>query len=172
MQRVAAVHRLRVTGARVEPADDLQTGGGDQAHQFVRRTQAEVFGEIGQDEPALAAGDPLPHGTALDPAGMPRSLRALAVSGQRGTVVTELNGTPVMWAAGPADGRALATTVDYTQSARTISAAVGIVMANEQLTYDAGFDRLAQASQQANVKLRDIADHVLLTGALPAGRVS
>ncbi|MER7759428.1 HAMP domain-containing sensor histidine kinase [Streptomyces sp. NPDC097619] len=89
--------------------------------QTVHTAREKALAKLTDAARAYEAGDPLPHGTALDPAGMPRSLRALAVSGQRGTVVTELNGTPVMWAAGPADGRALATTVDYTQSARTIS---------------------------------------------------
>ncbi|MEU4077391.1 two-component sensor histidine kinase [Streptomyces venezuelae] len=68
------------------------------------------------------AGEPLPRFAGIDPAGLPSSLRALAVRGERGTMVTDDQGRPTMWAAGPADGRALAVRVDYTQSAETIEA--------------------------------------------------
>ncbi|QES08359.1 sensor histidine kinase [Streptomyces venezuelae] len=68
------------------------------------------------------AGEPLPRFAGVDPAGLPSSLRALAVRGERGTMVTDDQGRPTMWAAGPADGRALAVRVDYTQSAETIEA--------------------------------------------------
>ncbi len=67
------------------------------------------------------AGEALPPGSGLDPTGLPPSLRALALSGRRGTMVAEYEGRPTMWAAAPADGKALATFVDYAQSARTIS---------------------------------------------------
>ncbi len=66
------------------------------------------------------AGEQLPPGAALDPPELPPSLRALAVSGKRGTLVDD-DGRPTMWAAGPADGKALAAEIDYTQSARTIN---------------------------------------------------
>ncbi|MFJ9642566.1 histidine kinase dimerization/phospho-acceptor domain-containing protein [Streptomyces sp. NPDC004244] len=65
------------------------------------------------------AGEPLPPDAGLDPAGLPPPLRQLALSGRRGTMLAE--DRPVMWAAAPADGRALATYVDYAQGARTIS---------------------------------------------------
>ncbi|MCX5228664.1 HAMP domain-containing sensor histidine kinase [Streptomyces sp. NPDC006553] len=68
------------------------------------------------------AGEPLPRFAGVDPPGLPPSLRALAVRGDRGTVVADDRGRPTMWAAGPADGRALAVRVDYTQSAETIDA--------------------------------------------------
>ncbi|MFF3980770.1 ATP-binding protein [Streptomyces sp. NPDC001828] len=67
------------------------------------------------------AGEQLPPGAALDPPELPPSLRALAVSGKRGTLVDDDQGRPTMWAAGPADGKALAAEIDYTQSARTIN---------------------------------------------------
>ncbi|MFG2722791.1 ATP-binding protein [Streptomyces sp. NPDC048416] len=67
------------------------------------------------------AGEQLPPGSGIDPPELPGSLRALAVSGRRGTLVDDDNGRPTMWAAGPADGRALAAEIDYTQSARTIN---------------------------------------------------
>lgn len=68
------------------------------------------------------AGEPLPGSCGIDPVGLPASLRALAVRGERGTMVGDDRGRPAMWAAGPADGRALAVRVDYTQSAETIDA--------------------------------------------------
>ncbi|MER5195971.1 ATP-binding protein [Streptomyces sp. NPDC002755] len=72
---------------------------------------------------AFEAGDTLAWGARLDPPGLPASLRALAVAGERGTMVADHEGRPTMWAAGPADGaRALAVPVDYSQSARTIEA--------------------------------------------------
>ncbi|MEU9102382.1 HAMP domain-containing sensor histidine kinase [Streptomyces sp. NPDC048361] len=67
------------------------------------------------------AGEQLPPGAGIDPPELPGSLRALAVSGRRGTLVDDDHGRPTMWAAGPADGRALAAEIDYTQSARTIN---------------------------------------------------
>ncbi|MFF3426935.1 histidine kinase dimerization/phospho-acceptor domain-containing protein [Streptomyces sp. NPDC002602] len=70
---------------------------------------------------AYEAGEALPPDSGLDPAELPPSLRALAVGGRQGTVVGTYDDRPTMWAAGPADGRALATAVDYSQSARTIS---------------------------------------------------
>ncbi|MFH0173322.1 ATP-binding protein [Streptomyces cacaoi] len=72
---------------------------------------------------AFEAGDTLGWGASLDPPGLPASLRALAVAGERGTMVADHQGRPTMWAAGPVDGaRALAVPVDYSQSARTIEA--------------------------------------------------
>ncbi|MGW6920950.1 ATP-binding protein [Streptomyces sp. NPDC054950] len=72
---------------------------------------------------AFEAGDTLEWGARLDPPGLPASLRALALSGERGTMVADHQGRATMWAAGPVDGaRALAVPVDYSQSARTIEA--------------------------------------------------
>ncbi|WP_406006772.1 HAMP domain-containing histidine kinase [Streptomyces sp. NBC_00637] len=72
---------------------------------------------------AFEAGDTLGWGASLDPPELPASLRALALAGERGTVVADHQGRPTMWAAGPVDGaRALAVPVDYSQSARTIEA--------------------------------------------------
>ncbi|MEU9860996.1 HAMP domain-containing sensor histidine kinase [Streptomyces sp. NPDC047971] len=69
---------------------------------------------------AYEAGDPLPRFSGIDPEGLPASLRALALRGEHGTMVAEHEGRPTMWAAGPADGRALAVQQDYTTSAETI----------------------------------------------------
>jgi signal transduction histidine kinase len=67
------------------------------------------------------AGDTVGPGAGVDPPGLPESLRALAVAGDRGTIVADREGRPTMWAAGPADGeRALAVALDYSQQARTI----------------------------------------------------
>ncbi|MEU1403501.1 HAMP domain-containing sensor histidine kinase [Streptomyces sp. NPDC005728] len=71
---------------------------------------------------AYEAGDTLLPGAGVDPAGLPVRLRALALAGKRGTMVTTHRGRPTMWAAGPADGhRALAVEVDYSQQAGTIA---------------------------------------------------
>ncbi|MER7716553.1 ATP-binding protein [Streptomyces flaveolus] len=70
---------------------------------------------------AYEAGDPLRRGAGVDPPGLPPSLRELAASGRRGTMVAEHDGRPTMWAAGPADGgRVLAVRVDHSQGERTI----------------------------------------------------
>jgi AmiR/NasT family two-component response regulator len=52
-------------------------------------------------------------------------------------------------------------------SSRRIAAAVGVVMTLQKVTYEAAFDLLATASQRDNLKQRDLAEEVLLTGALP-----
>lgn len=89
--------------------------------QTVATARDKALGKLDDAVHAYEAGEALPPGSGLDPAGLPPELRALAVGGHRGTVVDEYRGSPTMWAAAPADGKALATTVDYGQSARTIS---------------------------------------------------
>jgi hypothetical protein len=49
-------------------------------------------------------------------------------------------------------------------TARKIGAALGIVMAARRITQDEAFEVLSTASQQANRKLRDLADDVVRTG--------
>ncbi|MFD5423328.1 ATP-binding protein [Streptomyces sp. NPDC127069] len=89
--------------------------------QTVATARDKALGKLRDVTLAYEAGEALPPESGIDPQGLPGPLRALAVSGQRGTVVAEdRQGRPVMWAAAPADGRALATSVDYGQSARTI----------------------------------------------------
>ena len=51
-------------------------------------------------------------------------------------------------------------------SSRLIGAAVGILMHRYRWTYDQAFDALRTTSQHSHRKLRDLADHVLLTGDL------
>jgi AmiR/NasT family two-component response regulator len=52
-------------------------------------------------------------------------------------------------------------------TSRRIEAAIGVLMASQKVTYEHAFDRLGQVSQHSHRKLRDVADDVLLTGALP-----
>ncbi|MGP9018571.1 ATP-binding protein [Streptomyces sp. BR1] len=90
--------------------------------QTVGQARDKALSKLDDVSQEYEAGEPLPSGAGLDPAGLPGSLRKLAVSGKRGTLVADdANGRPTMWAAGPADGRALAVTIDYSQSARTIN---------------------------------------------------
>lgn len=52
-------------------------------------------------------------------------------------------------------------------TSRQIGAAVGILMSLHRITEDAAFALLRDVSQHTNRKLRDVADDVTLTGALP-----
>jgi signal transduction histidine kinase len=88
----------------------------------VGQARDQALARLGDATQAYEAGDALLPGAALDPAGLPASLRELALSGERGTMVSTHQGRPTMWAAGPADGhRALAVEIDYSQQARTIA---------------------------------------------------
>lgn len=53
------------------------------------------------------------------------------------------------------------------ESNRRIGTAIGILMAQRRITDDAAFELLRSASQRGHRKLRDIAEDVVLTGALP-----
>jgi GAF domain-containing protein len=48
-----------------------------------------------------------------------------------------------------------------------IGQAKGVLMAQRRISADAAFDLLRQASQRRNIKLRDVAEDVALTGELP-----
>ncbi|MER5930111.1 HAMP domain-containing sensor histidine kinase [Streptomyces sp. NPDC002054] len=89
--------------------------------QTVATAREKALDKLTEASRRYEAGEALPPESGIDPAGLPESLRALALAGQRGTLVAGHDGRPTMWAAAPADGRALATAIDYTQSARTIS---------------------------------------------------
>jgi GAF domain-containing protein len=54
------------------------------------------------------------------------------------------------------------------ESNRRIGMAIGILMATHKLTDLQAFDLLRLASQRNHLKLREIAEHVVLTGATPA----
>ncbi|MBM9477968.1 ANTAR domain-containing protein [Nakamurella flavida] len=53
------------------------------------------------------------------------------------------------------------------ESNRRIGAAIGVLMVRSSLTEEAAFDALRRASNTANRKLREVADEVIYTGALP-----
>ena len=50
---------------------------------------------------------------------------------------------------------------------RHIAMAIGILMARQGLTEDQAFAELRDASQRRHVKLRDVAEQIVLTGDLP-----
>ncbi|MER0448253.1 HAMP domain-containing sensor histidine kinase [Streptomyces sp. Edi4] len=89
--------------------------------QTVGEARDKALSRLADVTQMYEAGEQLPPGAGIDPPELPGSLRALALSGRRGTLVDDDRGRPTMWAAGPADGRALAAEIDYTQSARTIN---------------------------------------------------
>ncbi|MCY0933387.1 sensor histidine kinase [Streptomyces sp. H34-S4] len=89
--------------------------------QTVATAREKALGKLNDASRAYEAGEVLPPESGLDPAGLPDRLRELALSGQRGTLVAQYEGRQLMWAAAPADGKALATAVDYGQSDRTIT---------------------------------------------------
>lgn len=90
-------------------------------NQTVGEARDRALSRLADATEAFEAGDTLGYRVALDPPGLPERLRALAVAGERGTMVAEHEGRPTMWAAGPVDGeRALAVEVDYSQQTRTI----------------------------------------------------
>ncbi|MFI8195573.1 ATP-binding protein [Streptomyces sp. NPDC085942] len=94
--------------------------------QVVEQAREKTLDKLEAVTEAYEAGEPLPPGSGIDPPGLPGSLREVAAGGERGTVVADgprpRDGRrgPAMWAAGPADGRALAAWTDYSHSARTI----------------------------------------------------
>ncbi|MFF5147420.1 ATP-binding protein [Streptomyces sp. NPDC013157] len=90
--------------------------------QTVAQARDQALTRLAEARAAYEAGDALPRGARVDPRGLPAQLRALALAGDRGTMVARDDGRPTMWAAGPADRhRALAVAVDYSQQARTIA---------------------------------------------------
>ncbi|MFJ3302921.1 ATP-binding protein [Streptomyces sp. NPDC086549] len=90
--------------------------------QTVAQARDQALDRLAEATAAYQAGDSMARGAGVDPAGLPEPLRALAVTGDRGTMVATYRGRPTMWAAGPADGdRALAVEVDYSQQTRTIA---------------------------------------------------
>ncbi|SCF59735.1 HAMP domain-containing sensor histidine kinase [Streptomyces sp. Ncost-T10-10d] len=101
--------------------------------QTVGQARDKALSRLEDVTVAYETGEPLPPGSGIDPPGLPASLRALAAGGESGTLVARHNGRPVMWAAAPADGRALATEVDYSQSARTINDLDGAIVGSSLL---------------------------------------
>ncbi|MER6224237.1 hypothetical protein ABT189_27400, partial [Streptomyces sp900105755] len=72
--------------------------------QTVAQARDQALDRLTEATGAYEAGDALPRGARLDPRGLPAQLRALALSGDRGTMVARDDGRPTMWAAGPAEG--------------------------------------------------------------------
>ncbi|WP_440554193.1 ATP-binding protein [Streptomyces sp. SCPE 10] len=91
-------------------------------NQTVGQARELALSRLADATHAYEAGDALLPNAGVDPEGLPGSLRSLAVSGQRGTMVSTYRGRPTMWAAGPVSGhRALAVEIDYSQQSRTIA---------------------------------------------------
>jgi signal transduction histidine kinase len=91
-------------------------------NQTVGQARDLALSRLADATEAYEAGDRLLPGAGVDPGGLPASLRSLAASGERGTMVSTHRGHPTMWAAGPAAGhRALAVEVDYSQQSGTIA---------------------------------------------------
>ncbi|MGW0710567.1 ATP-binding protein [Streptomyces sp. NPDC002643] len=90
-------------------------------NQTVHDARSRALSRLDEAVRAYEEGSRLAPDAGLDPPGLPRALRELAESGERGTMVADVDGNPTMWAAAPADGdRAIAVQVDYAQSASTI----------------------------------------------------
>ncbi|GHH53801.1 sensor histidine kinase [Streptomyces candidus] len=91
-------------------------------HQTVEQAREKVLDKLERASEAYEAGEALPRGAGLDLPGLPSALRDLALQGKQGSQVgNDLEGRPRMWAARPADGRALAVAMDYRQSVETIT---------------------------------------------------
>lgn len=106
--------------------------------QTVGHAREKALARLESATAAYGTGRALPPRSGIDPPGLPASLRALAVEdGQRGTMVADRLGRPTMWAVGPADGRALAAQVDYSQSARTINGLDGAILGSSLLAIGA-----------------------------------
>ncbi|MEU1346021.1 HAMP domain-containing sensor histidine kinase [Streptomyces sp. NPDC005795] len=105
--------------------------------QTVGHAREKALARLEAVTAAYETGGALPPRSGLDPPGLPASLRALAVSGKRGTMVADHLGRPTMWAAAPADGRALATRIDYSQSARAINGLDGAIVGSSLLAIGA-----------------------------------
>ncbi|MGW3008300.1 ATP-binding protein [Streptomyces sp. NPDC001219] len=82
--------------------------------------RSAALAELDTVAAAYVAGEPLGRNAAVDPADLPTALRTLARRGERGTQLADHHGRPAMWAVTPADGKALAVHVDYTQRAAAL----------------------------------------------------
>ncbi|MEU8627034.1 HAMP domain-containing sensor histidine kinase [Streptomyces sp. NPDC048669] len=105
--------------------------------QTVGHAREKALTRLADVTAAYEAGAALPPRSGLDPPGLPESLHALAAGGERGTMVSDHLGRPTMWAATPADGHALATRIDYSQSARTINGLDGAIIGSSLLAIGA-----------------------------------
>ncbi|GAA2595363.1 ATP-binding protein [Streptomyces tubercidicus] len=89
-----------------------------------RQTEDQARGaalsELDTVAAAYTAGEPLGRNAAVDPADLPSALRTMARHGERGTQLADHRGRPAMWAVTPADGKALAVHLDYSQRAAAL----------------------------------------------------
>ncbi|MFG2979847.1 ATP-binding protein [Streptomyces sp. NPDC048258] len=91
-------------------------------HQTVGTAREKALTKLERTVSAYEAGARMVRGEGIDPVGLPAELRALALSGKRGTAIGEHRGRSAMWAAGPADhDTAIAVSVDFTNAERTIA---------------------------------------------------
>ncbi|MEU9303081.1 HAMP domain-containing sensor histidine kinase [Streptomyces sp. NPDC048269] len=91
-------------------------------HQTVGTAREKALTKLERTVAAYEAGARMARGEGIDPVGLPAELRALALSGKRGTAIGEHRGRSAMWAAGPADnGTAIAVSVDFTNAERAIA---------------------------------------------------
>ncbi|MFD5544745.1 ATP-binding protein [Streptomyces sp. NPDC127079] len=106
--------------------------------QTVAQAREQALSRLAEATGDFEAGDTLVPEARVDPRGLPTPLRALALNGERGTMVSTDEGRPIMWAAGPADRhRVLAVAVDYSQQARTIAALDGSILWSSALAIGA-----------------------------------
>ncbi|MFD8952730.1 ATP-binding protein [Streptomyces xanthophaeus] len=95
---------------------------GAMTQQTVGTAREKALAKLDRAIKAYETGARLPRGEGIDPVGLPPELRALAVSGKRGTAIGEHRGRSAMWAAGPADAdTAIAASVDFSSSERIIA---------------------------------------------------
>ncbi|MFG2827028.1 ATP-binding protein [Streptomyces sp. NPDC048434] len=88
--------------------------------QTESQARSAALSELDSAADAYVAGEPLGRNAAVSPADLPVPLRVMALRGERGTQLDDHNGRPAMWAVAPADGKALAVHIDYTQRAAAI----------------------------------------------------
>ncbi|MFF3452877.1 ATP-binding protein [Streptomyces sp. NPDC002730] len=88
--------------------------------QIESQARSAALTELDSVADAYVAGEPLGRNAAVNPADLPASLRAMALRDERGTQLADHKGRPAMWAVAPADGKALAIHVDYTQQAAAL----------------------------------------------------
>ncbi|MFF4473144.1 ATP-binding protein [Streptomyces sp. NPDC001599] len=107
-------------------------------NRTVGQARDAALSRLGEATESYEAGDPLRRGAGIDPEGLPRPLRELALSGRRGTMLAEYAGRPTMWAAGPADGgRTLAVRVDHSRGQATIDGLDGTLVWSSALAIGA-----------------------------------
>src|SRR3989338_4810611 len=56
VQRVCRIAGARVAWPHIHAIQHLQSGAGNHPEQFLARAQTQMFGQIGKDQPAFAAG--------------------------------------------------------------------------------------------------------------------